>query len=126
MPNIPNSASFKPSKKRKRSSIQSQSPSIRTPFTEARSPELPADILAANDTVGEPVNQPVDDRLLNSGVYKIYCQYKDPKEATEQIKKMKNCVGFRHPRYYFERGSFDHDLVELAMTKLRLVFNYQL
>ena len=39
-----------------------------------------------------PSNKNDDESILkNSEVYKIYCQNKDPKDAIENIKKMKNC-----------------------------------
>ena len=35
--------------------------------------------------------------ILNSEVYKIYCQNEDPKEAMKQIKNMKTCIFFKEP-----------------------------
>ena len=43
----------------------------------------------------------LDDEILNSEVYKIYCQNEDPKEAMKQIKEMDTCLGFRQPKKPF-------------------------
>ena len=36
----------------------------------------------------------LDESILNSEVYKIYCQHEDPKEAMTKIKKMNKCSKF--------------------------------
>ena len=73
MPNIPNSVSQTPSKKRKLSSPRPAETSTQSDF------------------------MVTDPSILNSEVYKIYCQNKDPKEAMKQIKNMKTCLSFNEP-----------------------------
>ena len=72
MPNIPTSVNQNPSKKRKRSSSRSTTPTQNDSGT-------------------------TDPSILNSEVYKIYCRNQDPKEARKQIKNMKNCLAFKEP-----------------------------
>ena len=91
MPNRPSSNRSKQTKKRKLSSIQtatrndnagpSSTPSHRRQQTsEAR----------AQGTQTPKLNE----SILNSEVYKIYCQHEDPKEAITKIKQMKHCIKF--------------------------------
>ena len=110
------------SKKRKLSSTQSQAPPNRPHVTVGETagyrprlcdePPNSAVILASHETV--------NDKLLNSEVYKIYCKYKDPKEAMAQIENMKTCFGLSEPCY----SPLDEDLVDRAIVKLRLVLNF--
>ena len=73
MPNIPNSVGQTSSKKRKLSSPR------------------PAETSTQSDSMV------TDPSILNSEVYKIYCQNEDPKEAMKQIKNMKTCFWFKEP-----------------------------
>ena len=43
----------------------------------------------------------LDDAILNSEVYKIYCREKDPKEALEQIRQLKTCHLAKEPKRPF-------------------------
>ena len=84
MPNIPNSAAPISAKKRKLSSTSS-----------SRSTNQPPQSIS--NGAGDQLNNmqvAVDDAILNSEVYKIYCRYEDPKEAIKQIKELKTCIYF--------------------------------
>ena len=69
MPNIPNSVNPSSSKKRKLSSARTAT-STQDDFST------------------------VDPSILNSEVYKVYCQNEDPKKAMKHIKNMKTCLSF--------------------------------
>ena len=79
MPNIPDSVGQTSSKKRKRSSSRSA-----TATTQRDSGTT-------------------DPAILNSEVYKVYCQNVDPKEAMEKIKNMKTCLSLREPTLPFPK-----------------------
>ena len=82
MPNIPNSERLKNSKKRKLCTKPSTtSKTIGTQYSDS-----------------EAI---VDESILNSEVYKIYCRYQDPNDAIRHIKKLKTCILFEEPNRAF-------------------------
>ena len=60
----------------------------------------------------------LDDEILNSQVYKIYCQNEDPKEAMKQIIEMKTCLGFRQPKKPFPAEEDFKRACEKTLKKL--------
>ena len=106
MPNIPNSVGQTQSKKRKISSTSSRFNIISS---------------AATGTKRSDTKSNIDDAILNSEVYKIYCQNEDPKEAMKQIKKLRNCISFTEPRWSFPNETD----FEIACKKaLRTLLSY--
>ena len=105
-PNIPSSLAQIPAKKRKLSSV---SPSSAESTNVALSVTASGDHLSNNQAVIEPsvdkssatgigngngdqsnnVEAVLDDAILNSEVYQIYCRNEDPKEALKQIRQLK-------------------------------------
>jgi len=56
-------------------------------------PKDDSKMIETPSSVKNPSNKNDDESVLkNSEVYKIYCQHNDPKDAIENIKKMKNCL----------------------------------
>ena len=91
MPNIPNSAAQIPAKKRKLSSTSSASSrNLDPPSQLTRNHQ--ADV-GSGDHVNN-VQDTVDEAILNSEIYKIYCRNEDPKEAIKQIQELKTCIFF--------------------------------
>ena len=110
MPNLPSSVAQTPAKKRKISSVStSGSTSRNTASIDLTLPQT--SILSAsgdglnNQQAGVRSNSDqlnnkqaaLDDGILTSEVYKIYCRNEDPKEAMKQIKELKTCLRFRQP-----------------------------
>ena len=84
MPNIPNSAAPIQAKKRKLSSTLS-----------AGSPIQPSQSIS--NGAGDQLNNmqvAVDEAILSSEIYKIYCRNEDPNEAIKKIKELKTCLSF--------------------------------
>ena len=75
MPNRPSSNSSQKTKKRKLSSIQTAN--VNAGASQQRQ-QTSGDRTQGTETLS--------DSILNSEVYKIYCQYEDPKEAMTKIK----------------------------------------
>ena len=109
MPNLPSSVAQTPAKKRKLSSVSISSTvprnlaPIDVPLPQQQTNE-PANIEPSiapesiSNESGDPLNSEqadVDDSILNSDVYKIYCREKDPEEAMKKIKELKNCITFQ-------------------------------
>ena len=95
MQNIPNSAPQISAKKRKLSSTSSASSrnlDRPTQATRKSSRNQQADV-GSGDHVKNLQNA-VDEKILNSEIYKIYCQNEDPKEAIKQIRELKTCIYF--------------------------------
>ena len=93
MPNIPNSAASVPAKKRKLSSTSSASSKNLdrpTQATRQSSRNQLADV--GSDHPVKNVQDAVDEAILNSEIYKIYCRNEDPKEAIKQIRELKTCI----------------------------------
>merc|ERR1711917_8917 len=91
MPNIPNSAAQIPAKKRKLSSTSAASSrNLDPPSQLTRNHQ--ADV-GSGDHVNN-VQDTVDEAILNSEIYKIYCRNEDPKEAIKQIQELKTCILF--------------------------------
>ena len=116
MPNIANSSGQAQSKKRKISSM-SRSTSM---STTSESFDLASTMSVATNTenVSNSVQSEVDESILNSEVYKIYCQNEDPAEAMRKINELKNCVSFEEQIYKLpgEEGlkrGFDNALKKL-------------
>ena len=51
-----------------------------------------------NDFEDDPEAENRMVNILDSEVYKIYCQYEDPKNAIEKIKNLKNCLFVHEPK----------------------------
>ena len=106
LPNRPSSSSSKESKKRKLSSIQTAS------CNENGGPSI-------NNLSAMPSQQrqeqtaeigKVDDSILNSEVYKIYCQYEDPENAKEKIREIKHCCYFYGEHLSYNERKLKHAL----------------
>jgi len=85
MPNTPCSTAQNPSKKRKLSLAS-------TSIDDSSATK------SISNGSGDQVNSEqadVDDSILNSEVYKIYCRERDPEVAMTKIKGLKNCILFR-------------------------------
>ena len=105
MPNIPNSVGHIKPKKRKLSSLSSstttrQESSISSSLLEATSNPIASQSSKSICTVDE---YQLDDSILNSEVYKIYCRNEDPKEAMEQIKKLDSYMWSTEPGLPFPK-----------------------
>ena len=101
MPNMPNSVGQSQSKKRRISSI-SRSTSTSTSDESVRSDAAITVSTSTNtEKQSDSVQPEVEESILNSEVYKIYCQNEDPAKAKEQIMKLKNCISLREPRKPF-------------------------
>ena len=94
MPNIPSSVNQTNSKKRKLSSAR------------------PATVPTQNDS------EDMDPAILNSEVYKIYCQNEDPKEAMKQIKNMKSCFFFEESTWSLPQKEIWKKNCEKILEKL--------
>ena len=109
MPNIPNSAPQIPAKKRKLSSTSSASSrnlDRPTQATRKSSRKQLADVESGDHV--KNLQDAVDEKILNSEIYKIYCRNEDPKEAIKQIRELKTCI-------YFEQSTAE----ALAEDKLK-------
>ena len=119
MPNMPNSVGQSQSKKRRISSISrstSTSTSDESVYSDAVSTS------ANTEKQSESVQSEVDESILNSEVYKIYCQNEDPANAKEQIMKLKNFISFQEPRKPLPseeilQRSMDNNLKRLGSLK---------
>jgi len=106
MPNLPSSVAQTPAKKRKMSSVSTCSTLKNTASIDLTSPQNPnsgdsgVNLNNQQSGVGSTANRlnktqaDLDDEILNSQVYKIYCRNEDPKEAMKEIKGLKTCVFF--------------------------------
>ena len=61
-------------------------------------PTTPGTSPTSRDTVNDS-DIDVDESILNSEVYKIYCQNRDPAVAKIKIQNLKNCLSFVKPRH---------------------------
>ena len=95
MPNIPNSAAPIPPKKRKLSSTSSATSPILGPSTRngqaTTRPSVGNNLASQSNWNGSGA---LDEAILNSEVYKIYCRNEDPTEAIKQIRELKTCIYF--------------------------------
>ena len=96
MPNVPNSISQTPSKKRKRSSS----------------------ILVETPIQTQNVSMDADPSILNSVVYKTYCRNENPKEAMKEIKNMKTCLSFTEPTMPLPKKEVLKKSCEKSLEKL--------
>ena len=105
MPNTPSSVAQTSTKKRKLSSASTLSaPPRNLSSIDVPLPQQPIQIgtdSAASKSIsngsGDHVNSEeadLDDSILNSEVYKIYCRERDPEVAMKKIKELKNCLSF--------------------------------
>ena len=120
MPNIPSSVGQTSAKKRKLSPVSTSSalsptvsidislPSEPLPngsgdqlsnnqaviVSNIDDPSAPKTISNENDDQSNNEQIVLDDGILNSEVYQIYCRNEDPKEAMKQIRQLKSCDGF--------------------------------
>ena len=111
MPNLPSSVAQTPAKKRKMSSVSTSCSSASNAATiDLISPQNPIQNPIPGESGVNLNNQQVgvestanrlnkkqaglDDAILNSQVYKIYCRNEDPKEAMKEIKELKTCLCF--------------------------------
>ena len=100
MPNLASSVAQTPAKKRKMSS----SITAFIDLTVSQNPvpgESGVNLNNQEAGVGSTANRlnkkqaDLDDEILNSQVYQIYCRNEDKKEAMKQIKELKTCVFFK-------------------------------
>ena len=122
MPNIPSSVAQTPAKKRKLTSMLESSTTPRNfasidvslpqqPIQNDREEQLSNEQAVVEPSIGDAsasesisngsgdhlnIEQvEVEDSILNSEVYKIYCREKEPEEAMKKIKNLKNCISFQ-------------------------------
>ena len=100
MPNLPRSVAQTQAKKRKVSSVSASS-STNTALidlTMSQTGDLQRPILSRSrvDQLNDK-DAALDDVILNSEVYKVYCRNEDPKEARKQIIALKTCFDFNKP-----------------------------
>ena len=114
MPNLPSSVAQTPAKKRRMSSVStSGSTSTNTAVIDLTLPQNPipgesgdalnnqqASVGSNSDRLSNK-QADIDDAILNSQVYKIYCRNEDPKEAMKQINELKTCFDFQQPTQPF-------------------------
>ena len=140
MPNIPSSSPQNPAKKRKRrneSSISTSSAGSKNidPINISSPPQATGngtkdksnnDQATGNISSENPLNnsQPhigssIDDSILNSEIYQIYCQAEDPGEAMQQIKQLKTCILFKIAirNFSFSENEFER-ISKSALSKL--------
>ena len=91
MPNRPSSNSSQQTKKRKLSSIQTATRNINAGPSSMSSHQRQQ---TNEDRTQGTVTPKLDESILNSEVYKIYCQHENPQEAMVKIKQMKQCSKF--------------------------------
>ena len=116
MPNMPNSVGQSQSKKRRISSI-SRSTSTSTSDESVRSDAAITVSTSTNtEKQSDSVQPEVEESILNSEVYKIYCQNEDPAKAKEQIMKLKNCISLREPRKPFPKSRYTLFRKSIAKT----------
>ena len=136
MPNTPSSAAQIPAKKRKLSSVST--PSVVSPNVSPQPlPNSSGDQLSNNQAVIESVDSSIpktvsnrngdqsnngrivlDDAILNSEVYQIYCRNEDPKEAMEQIRQLKSFVDCWEPTKPFPTEEDFKHACETALDRL--------
>ena len=128
MPNLPSSTAETPTKKRKLSSKSTPS-SSRDQVTNTQAIVEPTVhksslVQSISNGSGDQMNEEqaaLDDSILNSGVYEIYSRNENPKEAMEQIKKLKTCILFQEPSQPFPtkdlKPSFEKALDNLWKDK---------
>jgi len=107
MPNTPSSVRQNPAKKRKLTSTSTNVDIIDLtmpyrPNMSGSGDQLTneeADVRSSQMNNKQAVS--LDDEILNSEIYKIYCRNEDPKEAMKQIKELKTCLKFKEPTQPF-------------------------
>ena len=123
IPNRPSSNSSKQTKKRKLSSIQTA--------TRNNNAGLPIDTSSSISSHRRQTNedrtqgtqtQILNDSILNSEVYKIYCQHEDPKEAMTKIQQMKHCSKFLEAKITPSEGILSRRLQSIFKTTFLSVF----
>jgi len=96
MPNIPSSDGQTASKKRKLSAVSrstsTQNDSISTSSTAST-------LTSTSSQCDKFMSSEIDDAILNSEVYKIYCQNENTENAIDQIEKLKNCISIDRSGY---------------------------
>ena len=112
MPNLPSFMAQTHTKKRKLSPI---SASCTTPTSESRD-KLNNDQAYVQAIVGD--SSSIDESILNSEVYKIYCGNEDPKEAMKQFKELKTCIFFEEPDNSSLTEKDLKDSIKKALDKL--------
>ena len=60
----------------------------------------------------------VDDKILNSEVYQIYCRHKDPKEAMKEIRRLKTCLGFELSKKPFPPEEKFKNMCQITLDRL--------
>ena len=60
----------------------------------------------------------VDDTILNSEVYQIYCRHKEPKEAMKEIERLKHCWGFELAEKPFPSEENFKNMCETVLDRL--------
>ena len=98
MPNMPNSVGQSQSKKRRISSISRSISTSTSDESVCSDAAITVSTSTNTEQQSDNVQSEVDPSILNSEVYKIYCQNEDPAKAKEQIMKLKNCISFIEPR----------------------------
>ena len=127
MPNLPSSVAQTPAKKRRMSSVSASKNTASIDLTPPQNPipsksgdgmnNQQADVRSSADRLNNKQSA-VDDVILNSEVYKIYCRNKDPKEAMKQIKELKTCLEFRQPKKPFPAEEDFKRVCERTLKKL--------
>ena len=132
MPNIPSSTAHTPAKKRKLSSISSSSavPTNRAsidvclhiqPNPSGSNEQLCNNLEAImHRSRGQMNNEQagLDDAILNSEVYQIYCRYKDPKEAMKEMMKLKSLSEIVLSKKPFPAEKDFQNACEVALDRL--------
>ena len=144
MPNTQSSVAQTPAKKQKLTSVSTSSAQSPTVSIDVSQPPEPltngsGDQLGKNQAEIEPgvddssaskaisnenidqsnnVQAVLDDGILNSEVYQIYCRNEDPKEALKEIRQMKSCAGLWKPTRPFPDEKDFKNACETALDRL--------
>ena len=119
MPNRPSSNSSQKTKKRKLSSIQTETRNDNAGPSSTPSHQRQQ---TQEDRTQGTETPTLDESILNSEVYKIYCQYEDPKEAMTKIKQMKHCSKFIEAKMTPSEGVLSRRLQSIFKTTFLSVF----
>ena len=120
MPNRPSSNSSQQTKKRKLSLIQTETRNDNA--GPSSTPSYQRQQTSEDQTQGTETPT-LDESILNSEVYKIYCQNEDPKEAMTKIKQMKHFSKFIEAvfpgrKHLEENNSTIHDAIAKYKIKI--------
>ena len=124
MPNRPSSNSSQQTKKRKLSSIQTARRNVNAGVQVDIPSTTPSNQRqqTSEDRTKGTETPTLDESILNSEVYKIYCQYEDPKEAMTKIKQMKHCSKFIEAKMTPSEGVLSRRLQSIFKTTFLSVF----